>query len=104
MDKPRLRFARVNAPALFALLLASGSLGCSTSSSVAPGTNSPPNANSPVSLVRRIEWDWNQRSDDYTLLLADDFLYVPAEGDSSGNPGIIWNKAEASFAHVRVRT
>lgn len=102
MDTPRLRFSRVLAPALVALLLASGSLGCSSSSSVAPGTNPPPNASSPANLVRRIEWDWNQRSDDYASLLAGDFLYVPAEADSARNTGIIWNRETESFATQRM--
>ncbi|MBI5169447.1 MAG: hypothetical protein HZA61_08170 [Candidatus Eisenbacteria bacterium] len=93
MDTPRPRLSRVLASALCALALA----GCSTSSSVAPGANPQPAANSPVNLVRRIEWDWNQRSDDYVRLLTADFLYVPADGDSAGNAGRIWNREAESF-------
>ncbi len=98
MDTPRLRFSRVLAFALLALALS----GCSTSSSVAPGVNPPPSANSPEKLVRRIEWDWNQRSDDYVRLLTADFLYVPADGDSAGNAGRIWNREAESFVAQRM--
>ena len=102
MDTHRSAFARVIAPALVAILLTSGSLGCSSSSSVSPGSNPPPNANSPVNLVRRIEWDWNQRSDDYVKLLTADFRYVPAEGDSAGNTETIWDRGTESFVAQRM--
>lgn len=98
MGTHRRLFARVIASALFAVALA----GCSTSSSVAPGTNPPPNANSPVNLVRRIEWDWNQRSDDYVRLLTADFRYVPAEGDSAGDTETIWDRETESFVAQRM--
>lgn len=98
MGTHRRSFSRVIAPALFAVALA----GCSTSSSVAPGANPPPNANAPVNLVRRIEWDWNQRSDDYTALLTGDFVYVPAVGDSAGNTGRIWSRETESFVAQRM--
>ncbi len=98
MGTHRRLFARVIASALFAVALA----GCSTSSSVAPGANPPPNANSPANLARRVEWDWNQRSDDYAALLTDDFLYVPAEGDSAGNTATIWDRSTESFVAQRM--
>ena len=66
-----------------ALALASG---CSTEHHVTgPLPVRPPVANSPTNAIRRFEWGWNHRhQDSFRHILAGDFQFVFALGDSAG--------------------
>ena len=72
---------------------------------VAPAETSPA-ASSAAGAVRRFEWCWQNRDAyRYSGLLADDFVLVPAVGDSSANaPPHPWDRAAemATIQHMFV--
>lgn len=86
------------------LLLASGSLGCSSTKTVAPPADPGPTPDSPANAVRRIEWTWNRLDPSALDLVTEDFVFAFAEGDSAGQPwrGSPWTRAVEVAALTRM--
>jgi hypothetical protein len=104
MDTHRSVVTRAIAPALVALLLTSGSLGCSSTKTVAPSAGTGPAPDSPANAVHRIEWTWNRLDPSALDLVTEDFVFALAEGDSAGQPwhGSPWTRAVEVAALTRM--
>lgn len=87
-----------------ALLLASGSPGCSSTKTVAPPADTGPAPDSPANAVRRIEWTWNRLDPSALDLVTEDFVFAFAEGDSAGQHwrGSPWTRAVEVAALTRM--
>lgn len=89
---------------LVAVLLASGSLGCSSTKTVVPPADTGPAPDSPDNAVHRIEWTWNRLDPGALDLVTEDFVFAFAEGDSAGQPwhGSPWTRAVEVAALTRM--